>query len=278
MTNKILGFQEFLNESLKNNLVNQLLEAIEPTVEEMKKSIVEAINSKNVEEGRRKISEWEIQMIGLNLTYDLVRSIEQYTLPTDILVDVKTRVSVKKNIEITAVINRDGVEYSLATEAIYAGGYNIQTLHYRYITKTNLPKTGQTTVANSFKEKIKKMNKIQRLESDLRNAEMSKEKAEKRLEIALTKTEEDILNDPEISGGWKIMRDLTWEEVVRRGADKNYPDGQEGFYKSKEESRQRALDFHQRVNIDMVRKNILDWEKNVKRAKLKLDTELDKID
>ena len=129
--------------------------------------MVDKIESAAIAKGEKHFSNWQKEMIKLNLTYDLVKSIETYTLPTDTLISFSSYTSVKGNIEISAKIGRGEDTFYLTTEAIYAGGYNIQKLHYRYITKTNLPRTKSDTVAKIYAEKIKKMTKLQKLNLEI---------------------------------------------------------------------------------------------------------------
>ena len=121
----------------EGNIVNVILDELEPTIFEM----VSQTEAWFEEKFKQDFTDFDREMARLNLTFDMVKAIETYTNPSDTLLSIDVDTSIKNNIEITAQIERDGVTYNFSTEAIYAGGYNIQRLHYRYITRTNIPKT-----------------------------------------------------------------------------------------------------------------------------------------
>lgn len=106
------------------------------------------------------------KMIRLSLVIDLMKALQNYVLPTDELEEMGWYEG-PKGIEIHARINRNGEKHYFLTEAITAGGYNIQRLHYRYLTKTKMPRVFGNLAAE-YVEEQKKMNKIERLENELK--------------------------------------------------------------------------------------------------------------
>ena len=72
-----------------------------------------------------------------------------------------------KGIEISAGIEREGTKYFFVTEAITAGGYNIQRFHYRYIVKSKMPRV-YGDLASEYVAEQKKMKTIDRLENELK--------------------------------------------------------------------------------------------------------------
>ena len=106
------------------------------------------------------------KMIRLSLVIDLMKALQNYVLPTDELENMGWYEG-PKGIEIHANINRNGEKHYFLTEAITAGGYNIQRLHYRYLTKTKMPRVFGNLAAE-YVEEQKKMNKIERLENELK--------------------------------------------------------------------------------------------------------------
>ena len=278
MDDKILSFSEFLNESIKNNVLTHILDELEPTIEKMSNSIVEKINTKYKEDDRRLLTDYDKEMIKLDLIIDLIKSVEKYTKPNDKLIKLSSNVSIKGNIEINATIQRDGTDYSLFTEAIYAGGYNIQVLHYRYLTKTNLPSTGESTIFKQYREKKKKMNKIERLNNDIKSLEDAIESDTELIKRNKEVTDEQILNDPDKEGeNWKVM-DITWDEMVRRGADKNYKYDKEFFELEKEKYRKSKLEFWRKIHIDSRIQRIEALKKQLIKLNTKLNQELEKVD
>ena len=147
---KFKTYGQFINESKQDNIVNVILDSLEPTIVEM----LAATEKWFVETFKEEFTKYDREYARINLTYDMVKSIEMYTLPTDQLLSMNVRKSAKGNIEISSQIQRGENTYSFQTEAIYAGGHNIQRLHYRYIVKTSIPKTGASEIAKEYADKI----------------------------------------------------------------------------------------------------------------------------
>ena len=220
--------------------MNVILDSLEQTISEMAAEI-EAWFRKNFP--NRSITNYDRESWRISLTRDMVKAVEKYTQPSDTLVDIQSNSGNKGNIEIIAKIQRDGEVYDFRTEAIYAGGRNIQVLHYRYITKTRLPKTGNSTLTKEYDAKYKKLSKIEKLNIEL-----------KRYQDKITKAEEDLainskMNDAEILKALKDKDDWydwpTWAEIVKRDAAKNY-NNDEAYYNQKME--------------DHIAKKIEDWK------------------
>ena len=106
------------------------------------------------------------KMIRLSLVIDLMKALQNYILPTDKLIGL-TWYGGPKGIEISAGIEREGVRYHFITEAITAGGYNIQRFHYRYIVKSKMPRV-YGDLASEYVVEQKKMKTIDRLENELK--------------------------------------------------------------------------------------------------------------
>lgn len=121
----------------KNLVVTELLTLSKTYVEDMVNRIEENYNNEplNKKYGRL-FTEFDRIITRYTLVRDFVKSVEKYTEVTDTLVKHELRYS-KGTLVITSQIKRDEVVHFLNTEVIYAGGHNIQRLHYRYIT---LPK------------------------------------------------------------------------------------------------------------------------------------------
>lgn len=161
----MLKYNEFLLESSKDNIIIVILDSLEQTLEEM----LQKIEATFIEKGEKPFTPWQSEMYKLNLVYDLIKSVESYTLPGDTLISINSTKSHKGNLEISAKINRGNESFYLNTEVIYAGGYNIQKLHYRYLTKTNLPRTKSNVIQKMYAEKIKKMSKLEKLNKEIEN-------------------------------------------------------------------------------------------------------------
>lgn len=85
----------------------------------------------------------------------LFSAVSKYIQSGDILLN-STYLATPKGFTISCKVSRDNQEYYFDTDCIYAGGYNIQCLHFRYIVKTKLPSISNGINDNSIISKIKK--------------------------------------------------------------------------------------------------------------------------
>jgi len=239
--------EEFITEAASNPLVDKVLEALESTIVDMVNKTEKFYTEKGL-----NFTAFDRELTRLTVIYDLLRSIEAYTLPTDTLISINPRTSGKGNIEIYGKLQRGEDTYTFETEAIIAGGYNIQRAHYRYITKTNLPKTGRSEKATEYSDRIKKMSKLEKLNQEIRTWEERMKKNEEHIAWAQSLTDDEVLKryrDGENSSRTKIKDDPTWEEIVKNGADKNYDYDRNKYEQSKAEFRQSNIDFWKLQNI-----------------------------
>jgi hypothetical protein len=116
------------------------------------------------------------KMIRLSLVIDLMKALQNYILPTDTLVGFNWYGG-PKGIEISAGIEREGTRYLFVTEAITAGGYNIQRFHYRYIVKSKMPRVFGDLAAEYVMEQ-KRLNKVEKMENELNNLKKTYEEKE----------------------------------------------------------------------------------------------------
>ena len=154
-----------ITESLKRSIIDTLLERSDYLINEMIDKIEFDWNQDD--KNLRPFSEWNRKLTRLILTHDLVKAFSTWTVSSDELVDFSIQGSVKGSIVIMATIKRDGQIWPLQTSVIYAGGHNIQRLHYRYITTTQLPKLNQTSELKPYIDAIKRLQKGERLQKDI---------------------------------------------------------------------------------------------------------------
>lgn len=264
---KLKSFDQFLNESNQNNIVNVILDALEPTIVEM----VAATETWFVKTFNQEFTKFDREMARLNLIFDMVKAVETYTQPTDSLLSLNVSKSAKGNIEIAAQIHRNGNTYAFSTEAIYAGGHNIQRLHYRYITKTSIPKTGASQMTKEYSDKIKKMSKAEKLNNDIKSYEARILRMQQEIEANLK------LNDTEII---QVIKDNprdswyewpTWSEIVKRGVADNY-DNDEAYYNQQmKDSIAKKIESWKNMNITWKEKSIVDFTKEIKKLQSKLE-------
>ena len=248
----------------EGNIVNVILDELEPTIFEM----VSQTEAWFEEKFKQDFTDFDREMARLNLTFDMVKAIETYTNPSDTLLSIDVDTSIKNNIEITAQIERDGVTYNFSTEAIYAGGYNIQRLHYRYITRTNIPKTGSSTISKEFSEKIKRMSRIERINKDIEQYKTRVAKAQAELAVDSKLTDDEIVQTLKDKGDWYEWP--TWKEIVKRGAAKNYNNDEAYYNQEMEDGLASSIESWKRTNITWKEQSVVAWTKEIAKLQDKL--------
>jgi hypothetical protein len=159
----MIRLKDLLNEGeTKNPLINRLLVELKPLIAD----IIEDTRQRYKKDDK-VFSEYDAYYTEITLKFDMVKALEKYTQPTDKLSDVVVKNSSKGSFQIRCMVERDGVKYPFSTEVIYAGGYNIQKLHFRYLTKTTLPYTGQSAETQKLKAELAKLSKGERLQKEI---------------------------------------------------------------------------------------------------------------
>ncbi len=267
-------FEQFVNESKDSNFSHAVLTALEPTILEMveniKAQIIEQYTKKNE---KYTVSAFEEKMIYLGLIVDMLKSFEKYTEPTDKLIKIQASAA-RKGVEIYAVVERDGVQYDYFTEAIGAGGYNIQSYHYRYLTKTKLPNGKiKGTLSNEYAEQLKKLTKAEKMNAEIKSYQVRIENNNRTIQASLGFTDEEIL--AKVNAGDNIMGKPfvwpTWEELVKRDAAKNYNNDEAHYYQRKAEAEADSIGFWKRKNITWNQENNKALEKQIAKLAAKLE-------
>lgn len=246
------------------SVVGQILDKIEPFLQQK----IERAEKQFEEDFKRPMSDWDKESARLMATYEVVRAIERYTKPGDKVTDyITVRNAPSGGIEIHTFIERGGKNYEFVTDVIYAGGYNIQSLHFRYLVKTQLPQTGNKTFLQQLDEKRKRMSKIERLNEDLKYAQSILKREQDELQRLSSMSDEDVLQ----ASWFEKFRHITWEDMKSRGADKNYEGGQEAFEAHQKKSAEDVLNHHKHSvgvrlpsNIKMQKKTISKIENKIK--------------
>lgn len=267
-------FEQFVNESQGSQFSHAVLTALEPTILEM----VETIKKQIIEDYAKKgitytVNSYEEKILQLGLIIDMLKSFEKYTEPTDKLIKLQASGG-RKGIEIYAVIERDGQEYDYFTEAISAGGYNIQSFHYRYLTKTKLP-NGKVkgTLADEYAQKLKSLTKAEKLNASIKHWEERIEANNQHIARSLAFTDEEILADYYAGDNVSrtVLRRPVWKEVVKNGAAKNYNNDENYFNQQMAEYDASNIDFWKKRNIVWKQQDNATGEKEIKKLTIKLD-------
>ena len=274
----IKSYSEFLNESKSNQLVNTILDALEPTIVDMINKIETAFLKANSDANYPKVfSEYDRELTRLTIIFDMLKSIESYTTPTDQLISLNSSTSRKGNLEITAQIQRDDTVYNLSTEVIIAGGYNIQIAHYRYLTSTNLPKTGSSAITKEYSDKIKKMSKAEKLQKEIQFNQTRIENNQKLVDVNSTMSDSEIIKIVSADGygttptGWFAaqLKPLKWDELSDE--QKKRFGSKSEMEKNNKEQTEGAIAGWKRRNIQWPNDYIKTANENIVKLQKKLD-------
>lgn len=259
-----------LAEASSTNLIDTILKELDSDITKMV-DVIEAVYKKE----NLPFTDFDRKLMRLNVTYDMLKSIEKYTLPTDTVVSIESGVARNGSMKITSTIQRNTNNHTLDTEAILAGGYNIQRLHYRYITKTNLPKTNNNSKSNEYAAKIKQLSKLEKINLEIKNWEARIERNTMHAEWAKTLSDDEILQrykNGENVSRVKMSDNPSWDEIVKRGADKNYDYSKETYEARMKESDTRAIEFWKSINIEWKTRDTETGVKEINKLNKKLST------
>lgn len=268
--NNIKNYNEFISESSSNNIINDILDSLEVTITDM----VSAAEANHNDRSPHPFSDYDRKITRLVIISDMVKSVEKYTAPTDKLLTINARTTNKGNIGINTTIQRGSESFRLNTEVILAGGHNIQVLHYRYITSTDLPKTGNQVIFKELKVKLKKLTKSESLSAEIRQYEQRIEKAREIISTNSRLTDADILAELKASG--RIV-DYTWKNALKIGTAKNFDNDEETFNKSNADDTLRAIKSWKVTSIDHYSQNVKLLVKSLDKLRGKLDALLNSI-
>jgi hypothetical protein len=255
-------------ETSKNPLINRLLVELKPLIAD----IIEDTKQRYKKDDK-EFSDYDAHYTEIVLKYDMVRALEKYTLPTDKMSDVVVRNSSKGAFQIRCMVERDGNNYPFNTEVIYAGGYNIQKLHFRYLTKTSLPQTGQSAETQKLKAELVKMSKGEKLQKDIERLKKRIELNQKEIDANSKFNDKQILD--KVNAGDNVVGKPfvwpSWEEIVKRGADKNYNNDEKYYNQRKKESEDGSIEFWKKKNITWKQQDIASSKKEIEKTQKKLD-------
>ena len=265
----MIKLKDLLKESTsKNPLINRLLVELKPLIAD----IIEDTKQRYKKDDK-EFTEYDAHYTEVVLKYDMVRSLEKYTLPTDKMSDVTVKNSSKGAFQIRCIIERDGNKYPFNTEVIYAGGYNIQKLHFRYLTKTTLPYTGQDAETQKLKAELAKMSKGEKLQKEIDNNKKVIQYNQDLIDKNSKFTDKEILAKYE-AGDNVVGKPYvwpSWEEIVKRGAAKNYNNDEKYFNQQKKEAQEGNIEFWKKKNIEWRKDAIKTAQQNIIKAQKKLE-------
>ena len=258
-----------------------------------------------IKEFKSEPSIYDMQEFMLMQLYKLTKSIGDNLERDDVVISINSRYT-PKGTTINAIIERDGIKYNFQTDVILAGGYNIQTLHNRYIVKTDLPRTNNNEISNLYKTKIKKLEGVHKIQSEIDVYQKKLEVAKRDLDINSKLTDDEILTIIQsrlkysIYQKWDNLNDYAkkfyideWNEnnfssnelhftskmnpktsvvLTAKEIKNKFKDVQDFYdnYKVKNEIL-TYIDEWKWINIHFQKNNIKDYEKNIIKLQNKLN-------
>lgn len=251
----------------KNPLINRLLTELKPLIAD----IIENTKQRYKKEDR-VFSDYDAYFTEVVLKYDMVKALEKYTQPTDKMSQVEVKNSNKGSLQIKCIIERDGQKYPFNTEVIYAGGYNIQKLHFRYLTKTTLPYTGQSIETQKLKAELAKLSKGERLQKEIEQNERVIKYQQNVIDTNSKFNDKEILvkiyAGDNVTG--KPYKWPTWKELSDMGK-KNYDNDEKYFNQKRDEDEKRSIEFWKTKNLKWPENTIQTAKQNIVKAQKKLD-------
>jgi len=219
------------------HIISDLLVKMSPTLDKM----VQRIKSDYEASHEQLFTKYDEIYTRLFLEKDIVKSFSSYAQASDKLESFQLHGSISGQLKISARITRGDITYTHLTDVIYAGGHNIQKLHYRYLTKSELPKTGDKTILDKFTAAISRLTKVEAISNDILRYKKQIDKMNIDIENKLKMSDEDILNKSE---SYITLSKITWDVIIERGCDKNYDYNQDNFIKSQDDYRTNCINHH----------------------------------
>lgn len=253
------SLQSRLNESLSNDCIGQILKVCESDIADMVNSSI------NVYEKQfdTVATKYDYENFRLKFIYKLLIALSKNIMSSDTLINCSINGSMSGSLIINATIERSNISYQFSTSVIYAGGYNIQMLHYRYIVSTTLPKsTSMYSELSVIKEKIKKLSKAEKINVDIERFNKYITHENTAIDKILSMTDDQKLETSAISVMQPVETTIglfkhpSWEVLVLRKAHAIE------MYKTKE--------TYEHYVADEKHKHLQSYDENVKDRKQRI--------
>jgi hypothetical protein len=248
----------------------EILHQLEKPINDLTQQIIESEKAFHLKKTGKElnITPHMEEMIRLSLVIDLMKALQNYILPTDTLTGFNWYGG-PKGIEISAGIEREGTRYFFVTEAITAGGYNIQRFHYRYIVKSKMPRV-MGNLASEYVEKQKKMTKIEKLEKEIENYQTRINEYQNRIDELTPMSKEELI--VELGNhkmlGWRVKNDYKWENI-----DKTYYKGTKEEWEAEQQKMiEDGVVEMLRWDVEIPKRYIKDFEKKIVKLQAKMET------
>ena len=264
----MIKLKSLLTEGNSNPLISRLLKELQPLIDDIIEKTQQFYKQKD-----KVFSDYDAYFTEITLKFDMVKALEKYTLPTDTMSNVNAKNSDKGSLQLSCTIEREGTKYPFNTEVIYAGGYNIQKLHFRYLTKTTLPTTGQSVETQKLKAELIKLSKGEKLQKEMQSNQTRIEYNQKLVDANSKFNDkqiwdklnsgDDTKNKPYI---WPIWKDLS------DSGKENYNNDEKDYNQKKKKSIEDSIQFWKMKNIKWPNDSIKIAKEEIVKLRKKLDT------
>jgi hypothetical protein len=247
-----------------NDFIDFLLQKIQPVIDD----IVALQKQKALKDGER-FGKYEEEITELTLKYDLLKALGNFTVSSDKMIKGSVSNSNKGALTIDALIERDGEQFPLHTDVIYAGGYNIQKLHFRYLTKTKLPRRNSNPEADKVKAELARLSKGEKLRTDINRYSKEIEDKQKLVDASSKLNDKQIFD--KIYADGQSWRWPEWKEIVKRGAAVNYNNDENYYNTRKAADIEYNMVFWKEKHIKWPMERIKYYNKEIEKLQKKLN-------
>lgn len=254
-----------ITESFKSGhlFIEDVLAKIDPTIDKM---VDEAAKSYE-EKFEREFTEWDRKYTKAIIVSDLVKSFAKYVKSDDELGDFYVSGSPSGKITIQCMIKRQSQAYPYSTNVIYAGGYNIQRLHYRYVTSTTLPSDGDGTIAKVYAEKVKSLSKAEKLNNELNSFIQRKEQLVEKINQRRQMSDDEILKTS-MSYNFLMMtfKDVNIDSYIYQ----EYADNPAAFEARQEIDRKQYVEQFKHSTEVIAKRDVASLDSQIKKLEAKI--------
>ena len=254
---------------MKMTIKEEILHQLEKPLNDLTAQIIESEKQAYLKKVGKElnITPWMEEMIRLSLVIDLMKALQNYILPTDKLITMNWYGGAK-GIEISADIERDGANHHFLTEAITAGGYNIQRFHYRYIVKSKMPRVNGG-LATEYQNQYKKLSKIEKLEKEIENFQKRITEYQTRIDELTPMSKEELIVElgKHHMYAWRVNT-TKWEDV-----DKEWYEGtKEEWEADNQKLIENGMISMIEWDVKRPKRYIKDFEKKILKLQAKIES------